>query len=386
VAKRAWHCACQAVRVCAIVRNAVRFLVSSGDWMTKHLKVEGIDADWMTSALEPKYPGVKVTSLAQSDAIWGASGKVPVRLRYNSAGEDAGLPDRMIVKGGFGMTAMAHMYGIEVASFDAVVPTLDVNAPRCYFAGPDPQFGDPILLLEDLRTSNVRFNNALDPLDYPQARRCVQAMARYHASWWGSEELSGNARFQAIDEIVAPPSVVRLAREAQPEVWSRYLKLPRGSALPKSITDPERLFPALHRLWELNKQSPYCLIHNDCHVGNTYVYPDDRVGFLDWAAKRAPWYKDFAYFLVTALEIDTRRLWERQLLTDYLSVIRERGIEAPMFEEAWRLYRCELVYSFIVWTCNGDDKGQFQDEAINTACAVRAGMAVLDHGSIDLLS
>jgi hypothetical protein len=353
--------------------------------MTEHLKVEDVDADWMTSVLELTYPGVKVTSLEQSEVIWGASGKIPVRLRYNDIGERVGLPDRMIVKGGFGMTAMAHMYGIEVASFRSVVPTLNVNSPNCYFAGPDPHVGDPVLLLEDLRTSGVHFNNALNPLDYPQARRHVQAMARYHASWWGGKELREGGIFEDIDEIVAPPSIRRLAREAQPEVWSRYLKLPRGAALPKSITGPEKLFPALHRLWELNKQSPYCLIHNDCHVGNTYVYPDGRVGFLDWAVKRAPWYKDFTYFLVTALEIDKRRLWERALLSDYLSVIRERDIEAPPLEEAWRLYRCELVYSFIVWTCNGDDKGQFQDEAINTACAVRAGMAVLDHGSLDLL-
>jgi hypothetical protein len=109
------------------------------------------------------------------------------------------------------------------------------------------------------------------------------------------------------------------------------------------------------------------------------------VGFLDWAIKRAPWYKDIAYFLVTALEIDKRREWEQALVSYYLSVLDGLGCKAPSFAEAWYLYRCELIYSLTVWTCNGDAMGQFQNEAINTACAVRAGMAVLDHGSIDLL-
>jgi aminoglycoside phosphotransferase (APT) family kinase protein len=210
-------------------------------------------------------------------------------------------------------------------------------------------------------------------------------MAGYHANWWDSDELSDSGELGFLDEIVADASRIRLDNEARPEVWSKYLELPRAAALPRSITDPERLFAALKRLWAFNEQAAYCTIHDDCHIGNTYVYPDGRIGFLDWAVKRAPWYKDFTYFLVTALDIDRRREWERELLSHYLLCIEKRGISPPSYEEAWLCYRCELVYSLTIWICNGDAQGQFQNESVNTACAVRAGMAVLDHASLELL-
>src|SRR4051812_44556978 len=31
---------------------------------------------------------------------------------------------------------------------------------------------------------------------------------------------------------------------------------------------------------------PHTLLHGDAHIGNTYVLPDDTVGFLDWQVLR----------------------------------------------------------------------------------------------------
>ena len=64
--------------------------------------------------------------------------------------------------------------------------------------------------------------------------------------------------------------------------------------------------------------SPQTLLHGDPHIGNTYVLPDDDVGFLDWQmVRRGNWSLDLGYFLQGALTIDERRRSERELLDEY---------------------------------------------------------------------
>jgi Phosphotransferase enzyme family len=44
--------------------------------------------------------------------------------------------------------------------------------------------------------------------------------------------------------------------------------------------------------------SPQTFLHGDAHIGNTYVLPDNDVGFLDWqVVRRGNWSVDVGYFL-----------------------------------------------------------------------------------------
>jgi len=65
------------------------------------LAPQEITAEWLTDALAFRFPGVRVTGAEIADIINGTSTKVRVRLHYNRAGLDAGLPPTLIVKGGF---------------------------------------------------------------------------------------------------------------------------------------------------------------------------------------------------------------------------------------------------------------------------------------------
>ena len=43
--------------------------------------------------------------------------------------------------------------------------------------------------------------------------------------------------------------------------------------------------------------SPQTYLHGDPHIGNTYVLPDDEIGFLDWqVVRRGNWSVDVGYF------------------------------------------------------------------------------------------
>jgi hypothetical protein len=354
--------------------------------LERHLRTEDINAEWLSRALGGRYPGTEVTYLAVEDVMWGASGKLRVMPKYNAAGRAAGLPETLIVKGGFGrQPSLAYMYAYEMLSYRDVLPTLDVVTPRCFFADEDPTTGDAMLILEDLRACGATFNNALRPMTFEQARTAVEAIAGAHSRWWGSSELEKGGKLGFLNEIFAPGARARMESEFQPETWARYLDMARAAALPRALTERTRLHAALERLWAFNRRGPHTTFHSDCHVGNTYWLPDGRIGFLDWLVKKGPWYKDIAYFFVTALDAADRREWERDLIAHYLEALAARGVQAPAFEDAWFAYRCELAYSLIVWLCNGDDKGQWQSESINAAGAGRAAFAVLDHDSLALL-
>jgi predicted unusual protein kinase regulating ubiquinone biosynthesis (AarF/ABC1/UbiB family) len=54
------------------------------------------------------------------------------------------------------------------------------------------------------------------------------------------------------------------ATELFGDIWARYIRT---------------LAPDVSR-------APQTLLHGDPHIGNTYVLPDDTVGFLDWQMVR----------------------------------------------------------------------------------------------------
>ena len=77
-------------------------------------------------------------------------------------------------------------------------------------------------------------------------------------------------------------------------------------------------------------KAPQTLLHGDPHIGNTYVLPDDDVGFLDWQmVRRGNWSLDLGYFLQGALTIEDRRRSERELLEEYRGALTLPADEIP---------------------------------------------------------
>jgi hypothetical protein len=350
------------------------------------LTPQDVTAEWLTSCLAGQYPQVEVMACRAGDVMLGASTKIRVHLEYNDVGREAGLPGSMIVKGGFGRHGpeMDFIYWTEMRAYRFVLPGLDVGHPDCYFAGLDPRHRQPIVIMEDLAAAHAHFNNVLQPLPYEQAARFLDAMARYHARWWDDPALfddnqlgftasdSSDAFFAYVDHVL------------RPQTWAKYMRLPRAAVLPEAFKNRARLRHAMTTLREFHKISPFCIIHGDCHFGNSFVRADGGPGWVDWNIKKAPWYKDFAFFLVSAVDFLDRRRWEEALLSYYLGRLSHYGATPPDFPEAWLAYRREIVHGLLIWTTNGDDRGEFQLEPINTGNTAHFAVAASDHGTLDL--
>ena len=90
------------------------------------------------------------------------------------------------------------------------------------------------------------------------------------------------------------------------------------------------------------------LLHGDAHIGNTYVLPGSRLGFLDWqVVRRGDHILDLGYFLQGALTVDDRRSHEVDLVEEYHQHLA--GTDGPSFDEIWLRYRASVTHGLTLW-------------------------------------
>jgi len=166
--------------------------------MALPITVEDVTAQWLTSALTFRFPGVEVTSCRHVAVLPGTSTKVRVALEYNDPGRDLALPSRMIVKGGFQdhSASMKDMYRNEMRFYRDVLPFINMNAPRCFYAGGDPNHWQSVVVMEDLEQREVRFCHAQRPQRYEEVARRLSAIASYHTQTWNSAEFDKGGPFR----------------------------------------------------------------------------------------------------------------------------------------------------------------------------------------------
>lgn len=350
--------------------------------------LQDISADWICSVLSAQVPGLAVTRAEPGEVMQGTATKVRMRLEYNEAGRRAGLPDTLIVKGGFAAHSamMAPIYELEARFYRELAPRLDLRLPRCFFAGTDPSSHQSIVILEDLQARGATFCRVQQPLAREQAAAYLCALASLHARWWDSPELEGDgplAWLEPLDPLPEGQAGTYQRGQLRPDVYAHYMSLPRGTAVSRYFHDRDRMERAMERLRVVDRQGVRCMLHADPHLGNLYIDADGTAGILDWQSiGKGPWSHDVAYFLVSSLDMLDRRAWERSLLQLYLDELRSHGVEPPTLADAWEAYACQLVYGLYYWLVNPVD---FQAEINNCAVAPRFAQAAMDHGTFERL-
>lgn len=351
-----------------------------------------VKPEWLTEVLGARFPGVEVRSAEVSDFFGYKPNKARLRVRYNEAGIRTGLPEQLVVKGGFrhGTTGEAPTgldigLELELLAYAELVPLLDVNTPRCLATLFDPQRYRGAMLLETIPATQARFLHDAPCLSHTQALAFVDAQARFHAQWFDSPAFGPGGRFGPESGLAKRTERLHhgyLDRLVRPEYWDSFIALPRGAALPRLLQDADRVAAAQERMNALHRSCAQTIVHGDEHLGNLYIGTDGTPGFIDWCARREPWVVGFTYFLLSTLDALDRRVWERELLQHYLDRLRHYGADAPAFDEAWHAYRCTALFPFLTWLNNS---ARWQPEAINTRNTMRAALAVIDHDTLALL-
>ena len=353
------------------------------------LSADQIDAAWLGAALASRFPGVRVESIDLGESLWGTATKVLARVRYNGAGRDLGLPERLCIKGGFAAhrELMAYIYRIEARFYAELAAQLELEVPRCYFSASSADGLQSIVILEDLGAAGARFCRVQEPLNFEQAAANLDGQAMLHARWWEAPELDDPSGLGWVGPLDPMPDGVDGTYQRSrlvPETYAGLMQLPRGAAVPRQFHDRDRMAAAMQSLRAIDREGPRSLLHSDPHLGNMYFTRTGAAGFLDWQSLRiGHWAHDVTYFLVSALDLADRPRWERALLMHYLDRLRAHGVRSPpRFDEAWLAYRRQIIYGLFYWLVN---PVEFQAEVNNCAVAPRFAMAALEHGTLGLL-
>ncbi|KAM7197492.1 aminoglycoside phosphotransferase [Naviculisporaceae sp. PSN 640] len=301
------------------------------------LMPEEITPAWLSSILNEQVTSVEITRV-----IPGTATKVFISVTYASPNPSSpthgALPSSFCVKGGLdpamlkAIPFLHTLYDREVAFYSHVAPSLlqvgTIDFPKCYHAD------QGLLVLEDLTAStttgpsNITFGTPLKPFSIQRILSGVEQLAALHAQTWN----------------MSPPEWL-LGQEGHYEnailhLMNNYEAAVRGAdrpPIPEYLKVQTRMGAVLTKHFDLAAQQPRytSLVHGDAHVSNTYLVGGTGVGekpdvgqtrFLDWQMIHiASPFRDLAYFLVGALDVQTRREKEWEVVAYYLRMLEKSG-------------------------------------------------------------
>jgi hypothetical protein len=356
---------------------------------TSHLPLpistEEITPDWLTAALRIRAPGVTVRGVEIVDISHSTTTKIRLRLERDEDALRAGIPELVILKGGFEPHSrnveITNMHEKEVRGYRDVFPAMPLPTPACYFADYDALRRQGIIIMEDLVARGVTFCHATRPQTHEQVAQRLTALARFHAGSWGGREVAPGGRWAYLDEFLVSMRPF-FDHYVSPEHWSRFVAAPRGAAVSVRFHDRDWMEDAFGRMVRFSQSLPQCVLHGDIHLGNLYIDRDGTPGFFDTLASRGPGMLEVSYHISAALDAADRRRSEGALVQHYLDELSRNGVEPPPFDEAMRQYAILLLYGFFIWMTT---ESHYQTESVNTANAARVSAAMLDHDIMGLL-
>lgn len=340
-----------------------------------------ITPELLERLLREKFPRIKVASVAILKEKHGTGSAICLRVQHSGA---ESLPSQMWLKAGFPTVHFERvlslgLYAREVQFYTKIQPRLNLRLPECYAAQAD-ETGRGVVILQDLDQVGASFPGCIQALSVDLIASGLDQLAQAHSLSWEKPWLYE----MKIGTFIAPGS----AQEKYLRFWGvdfvkQFLDGPVGDAVPPEVRDAQRTYDALWALQPRYQRGPFCLLHGDPHLGNSFITPNNELGILDWQIYIAgPWAHDVSYCLVGGLSVEDRRRFERELLQRYFSQLRANGVTAIQEQAAWEEYCRFIAYGYWVWVRAPPAQQPIQN---NIAMSERYGAAMADHKVFDLL-
>lgn len=356
---------------------------------------DAFTVQWLTAALCRDVPGARVVDFEVSGGSDGTSSRRALKIHYDAAGQEAGLPVHLFTKSAASlqsrlMLVLGQVTESETIFYRDVRPQLDrLRSPRAFHAASDERRARSIVLMEDLAAEGWAFP---DPMQETISRRdaedMIDQMAYYHAAFWQDPQLSTGpiSRLPTTHVFQQRLNDVGLERRARVGIERGREQMPA-----RLYARKDELLPAVMRSLELNSRGALTVLHQDVHQGNWLRDPDGRMGLYDWqAVAKGEWALDVSYAMSVNLTIEDRRAWERELIERYLERLGEEGVASPpSFDDAWLRYR-QQPFHVVVFAAFTIGAGRMQPDMqpmdYMLRCWERICAFVDDHESLDALT
>lgn len=316
------------------------------------LAYEDLTTSWLTAALCAKTPGAEVLAFRVDAPDNGSSNRCRMFLDYNAPGRAAGLPPALFCKASqalanrivLGVSGGAH---IETTFYKQMRPHLTIEAPRGWYASFDAHSYNSIVMLGDLTTEVTEFCSHRTVMTRARAESQVRLLGTMHGQSYRKPELKA-----PLAQLPTWPEYFTRTEAFGMKDGSNQGFLAAESVIPaRTFRRYDAVWPATLRSVMRHQELPQALAHGDVHLKNWYVAGNGEMGLSDWqCASRGHWGRDLAYTMATALTVEDRRVWERDLIRLYLDVLAREGGAACGFDEAWDHYRQQLMSALTWWT------------------------------------
>ena len=311
---------------------------------------DAVTPQWITGVVGATYPGARAMEVTQIGGDNGSSARRIISVEWNTEGQAAGLPERLFTKSTptLAMRLSAGRAAPAEGQFLLQLrPFVPIEAPRCLYSGRDPATGRSMHLMEDLTmTRGATFCRAHSVIDRDQAEQVMDTIATLHGTFLDGATQHDPAFLRSYESFFH--ATVRNGLEAMHD----KAMVRAADVIPPAITRAkDRIWPQAAASLALHASSPRTVIHSDVHLGNWYVTRDGVMGLSDWARVcRGHWGRDVAYALMTVLDVEDRRAWERALIERYCETFSAVSKQPLEFGQVWDAYRRLACLALLMWT------------------------------------
>jgi hypothetical protein len=322
------------------------------------LTPEEFDVTILEKLIQAKYPDIQLNSIVLVDAALSSEGEERVstagRITFDALyANDMGmnLPKRLMIKVARPEFVEIPLYENEVNIYLRLGDEILMKMPRCFGGFRDHESLSFGLVLEDLRTNHVTFENVLSRFRAEDTEALLGQLALLHAPYWESPRFNDDLHWVQPHTSGPIHDLFSLEKGGvhfliEHEIATHQFKRELVESIGQSS---KSLAEQVARVQKHQANLPCTLLHGDAHVGNTYKTKDGERGYLDFQlSARGFCMHDVSYTIVTSLAVKDRRQHELNLINGYRERLIELGVHTPpsldmLFEEyrramAWNLY------------------------------------------------
>lgn len=273
----------------------------------------------------------------------------------------------------------------ECEAYANIRRTGKLKRPACYHYSLDVAQGDGILFLEDL--GKLSAGDQIIGANEGQAVASLEALASFHADWWGDPALEQPTPLPRFNDPVIVGVVQKLYDTARAPFDGSF-----AAGLPKEFLNilddvAVKLAPLADRLAE----PPFTVLHGDFRADNLFFdNKQDTPGVwaIDWQIAcigRAVF--DAAYFISQSVQLDASDMNERTLLETYHTSLVAIGVPDYTFDQCLLDYRRSLIYALVYVVIAGGflTDGDQRSARLCEKLLERVVPLALEHHGADLL-
>ncbi len=341
---------------------------------------DDVTAEWLAEAT-----GLPISEVTL-DQIGTGIGVSSALYRVECAGEHC--PTSLVVKlpaldeAAVFTATVLRMYIREVRFFDELAALSPIRVPASHHAAVDEETSRFVVVMEDL--GDLRAVDQNVGMEGPDAERCVDELARWHARWWRSADgFAARGAAIRLDDPIYPAILPTVFAEG----WAK-LQAEMGS-MPDAIVEVAPRWSDAHGglLAEL-AMAPTTLVHGDYRADNMLFEADGTLALLDFQLTGVgSGAYDLAYFVTQSLDPQTASANERALFDRYVVGLVAAGVPEADTDHLWDGYRAAALFCLVypVVASRGMDLDDPRQRSLVEAMLTRFARAVDELSLAELL-